>query len=66
MTQLKCFYTDEPKGNILAIYDDLSGATYFSLRSENAWCCADFEGRVTVDKDWFLDAGYLHFIEDKD
>lgn len=60
---LKCFYTDKPKGNIIAIYSDLSGAEYFHLTDSGKWTSDD---NYTVDLDWFTDAGYLWFIEDKD
>jgi len=59
MSALKCFYTDKPSGDFLAIYSDLSGATYF-IQKDNGWTCDDFNGRI-VDEHWFSDAGYLYF-----
>lgn len=65
MTQneiLKCFYTCEPQGNLLAIYSDISGAEYFYQQAIGQW--RNDEVGI-VDKDYFVDAGFLYFIEDK-
>ena len=57
---IKCFYTDTPKGDFLAIYGDLSGANYFYPQSDGTWSSDEIG---IVDADWFADAGYLWFIE---
>ena len=58
---LKCFYTDKPSGNFLAIYSDLSGAEYFYQQEIDSWS-SDNVG--ICDADWFTDAGFLWFIQD--
>ena len=65
LTGLQCFYDYEgglPK-QFVAIFGDGSGANLFWERVKGRYMSpgADqFEGMV--DKDWFIDAGYLWFI----
>lgn len=64
---MKCFYEDKPKGDFIAIYDDVSSCHIFRETAAGKFTSSSFfdkeEGKdVEVDSDWFADAGFLWWI----
>ena len=61
---MKCFYTDKPSGAFFAVYSDFSAAFLFNETDSGKYediAGNDFEDEV--DADWFIDAGYVWFVE---
>jgi hypothetical protein len=69
MTQLYNFYKHDLPKKFIAIYSDGSGCDIFYEQGKNEYNSHSLsewdeikERFITVDKDWFVDAGYLWFI----
>lgn len=63
---MKSFYEDSPSGTFFAVYSDLSAAYLFTQVENNEFVECE-NGEEVVNRDWFIDAGYLWFfnVDDK-
>lgn len=58
---LETFYTSKPEGKFIALYGDGSGCSMWHKKEEGFF---DQEGGlIHNDPDWFIEAGYLFFVE---
>ena len=59
---MQCFYEETPKCNIIAIYEDGSGACLFGLHDDG---CTFFDSETGMNihsPEWFTDSGYLWWL----
>lgn len=59
---MKCFVDDKPKNKFVAIYSDCSGCCLCYVKDYGAVYIEDNDALVP-NVDWFIDAGYMWFID---
>jgi hypothetical protein len=59
--KIKCFYEDDPPKIFVAIFSDGSGCDIFYKDGEKSYNSPG--GIKNVPAGWFVDAGYLWFIQ---